>query len=105
MLDFSSVGRTGSRRVPGHSVVRRDYRLAAATDILRLRRTSGCLGTSRGSLSTTSTTPRVRVPRHIARLVTRLIAPLVIDYFAYAACPGASVPRAARCLAHRVARH
>jgi hypothetical protein len=39
------------------------------------------------------------VPRHITRLVTRLVAPLVVDYsasrrlvvdyFAYAACPGA----------------
>jgi hypothetical protein len=26
--------------------------------------------------------PRVRVPRHVARLVTRLVAPLVIDYSA-----------------------
>jgi hypothetical protein len=65
---------------------------------LRLRRASGCLGTSRGSSrdssrrsslttppragssSTTSPLPRVRVPRHVARLVTRLVAPLVIDY-------------------------
>jgi hypothetical protein len=36
------------------------------------------------------------VPRHVARLVTRLVAPLVVDYsrldvdyFAYAAHPGA----------------
>jgi hypothetical protein len=71
-----------------------------------LRRASGCFGTSRGSSSTTSTTSRVRVPRHVARLVTRLIASLindysasrglVVDYFAYAACPGASARRAAR---------
>jgi hypothetical protein len=43
--------------------------------------------------------PRVQVPRHVARLVTRLAASLVVDYsasrklvndyFAYAACPGA----------------
>jgi hypothetical protein len=83
-----------------------------------LRRASGCFGTSRGSshssLSTTATTPRVRVPRHVARLVTRLVAPLVIDYsasrrlvidyFAYAAHPGASACRAARHAARRVAR-
>jgi hypothetical protein len=25
-------------------------------------------------------TPRVQVPRHVARLVTRLLAPLVVDY-------------------------
>jgi hypothetical protein len=47
------------------------------------------------------------VPRHVARLITRLVAPLVIDYsasrrlvvvdyFASAARPGASARRAAR---------
>jgi hypothetical protein len=46
------------------------------------------------------------VPRHVARLVTRLVAPLVVvysasrrlvvDYVAYAARPGASARRAAR---------
>jgi hypothetical protein len=36
------------------------------------------------------------VPRHIARLVTWLIAPLVVDYFAYAARPSASARHAAR---------
>jgi hypothetical protein len=63
--------------------------------LLRLRRASGCLGTSRGSSrgsthrsSSTSTTPRVRVPRHVALLV--------VDFFAYAACPGASARRASR---------
>jgi hypothetical protein len=76
-LDFSSAGRTGSHRVPGHSVVRRDY-------------------PSRGRNGYTSTTPHVRVPRHVARLVTRLAAPLVFDYFAYVARPGASARRAAR---------
>jgi hypothetical protein len=45
------------------------------------------------------------VPRHVARLVTRLVAPLVVDYsatrrlvvdyFAYATRPGASARRAA----------
>jgi hypothetical protein len=54
--------------------------------LLRLRRASGCLGTSRGSSSTTSPTPRVRVPRHVGRLV--------VDFFAYAARPGASARRA-----------
>jgi hypothetical protein len=72
-------------------------RRAAHHRLLRLCRASGCLGTSRGSSSTTSTTPRVQVPRHIARLVTWLVAPLVVDYFAYAARPGASTRRAARC--------
>jgi hypothetical protein len=54
------------------------------------------------------------VPRHVARLVTRLVVPLVVDfstsrrlvvdYFASAARPGASARRAARHAAHRGAR-
>jgi hypothetical protein len=63
--------------------------------LLHLRRASGCLGTSRGSSSTSSTTPRVRVPRHVARLITRLVASLVVDYFDYVARPGASARHAA----------
>jgi hypothetical protein len=69
--------------------------------------TAPCVGLS----STTSPPPRVRVPRHIARLVTRLVAllvvdysasrRLVIDYFASAACPSASARRTAR----HAARH
>jgi ribosomal protein S15P/S13E len=186
-LDLSSVGRTDSRRVPSHSIVRRDYpsrdrngytslpprvrvpqhvarlvtRLVAPLVVdystsrgssrgslrcslstthlaqarrrlLRLRRASGCLGTSRdssrvssrrslsttpprsGSLSTTSPPPRVRVPWHVARLVMRLVAPLVIDYsasrrlvvdyFASVVRPGASARRAARHASGRTAR-
>jgi hypothetical protein len=71
-----------------------------------LRRASGCFATSRGSLLTTSTTLRVQVPRHVAWLITRLVAPLVVDYsasrrlvvdyFASATHPGASARRAAR---------
>jgi hypothetical protein len=34
------------------------------------------------------------VPRHVARLVTRIVAQLVVDYFAYAARLGASAHRA-----------
>jgi hypothetical protein len=30
------------------------------------------------------------VPRHVARLVTRIVAPPVVDYFASAVRPGAS---------------
>jgi hypothetical protein len=75
-------------------------RRAARRRLLRLRRTSGCLGTSCGSSpgpsSTTSTTPRVQVPRHFARLVTLLVVQLVVDYSAYAARPGASTRCAAR---------
>jgi hypothetical protein len=100
--------------------------------LLRLRRASGYLGTSHGSSrgssrrsssttppragssSTTSPTPRVRVPRHVARLVTLLIAPLVVDYsasrrlvvdyFDNAVRPGALARRAARQTARRAAR-
>jgi hypothetical protein len=68
--------------------------------LLRLRRASGCLGTScgssPGSSSTTSTMPRVQVPRHVARLITRLVVPLVVDYSAYAVRLSASERRAAR---------
>jgi hypothetical protein len=52
--------------------------------------------------STTSPTPRDRVPRHVAWLVAPLVVDysascrLVVDYFASAARPGAS----ARCTAH-----
>jgi hypothetical protein len=35
------------------------------------------------------------------RLVARLVAPHVVDYFAYATCPGASAHRATRHAAHR----
>jgi hypothetical protein len=78
--------------------------------LLRLRRTSGCLGTSRGSSrgsscrpsSTTSPPLRVRVPRHVARLVVDYSASrrLVVDYFASAVRPSAS----ARCADRRAAR-
>jgi hypothetical protein len=62
---------------------------------------------------TTSPTPHIRVPRHVARLVMRLVAPLVVDYsascrlivdyFASAVRPGASACRAARHAARRAA--
>jgi hypothetical protein len=51
--------------------------------------------------------PRVRVPRHIARLVTRLLVDyfasrrLVVDCFTYAARSGASARRAVRLAARR----
>jgi hypothetical protein len=74
---------------------------AARRRLRRLRRAYRCLDTLRRSSSTTSPTPSVQVPRHVARLVTRLVAPLVVNYFAYAARPGASARRAARLTAHR----
>jgi hypothetical protein len=36
------------------------------------------------------------VPRNVARLITRIVARLVVDYFAYAERLGASAHRAAR---------
>jgi hypothetical protein len=92
------------RARPGASA-RRAARHVARRRLLRLRCAFGCLGMlrgtsrspSRGSSSTTSPTPRVRVPREVVWLV----APLVVDYFAYAVRPGASAHRAARHAAHR----
>jgi hypothetical protein len=55
----------------------------------------------RRSSSITLPTLRVRVPRDVARLVTRLVAPLVVDYTDYVACLSASVHRAARRVARR----
>jgi hypothetical protein len=103
---------------PGASAcraARHSARLAARRRLLRLRRTSGCFGMSCGlsrdsslttsprasSSSNTSPMPRVRVPRHVAQLVTRL----VVDYFDYATRPGASACRAARLAARRRLLH
>jgi hypothetical protein len=129
---FASVVRPGAsaRRAARHAARRaarsRLLHLAQARRRL-LHRASGCLGTSRGSSrgssrrsssttpprpgSSSTTPPRVRVPRHVVRLVTQLVAPLVvdysasprliIDYFASAARLGASARRAARHAAHR----
>jgi hypothetical protein len=116
--------RRAARHAARRAARRRLLRLAQASRrLLRLRRTSGCLGTSRGSSrgssrrsssSTTLSSSRVRVPRHVARLVMRLVAPpivnysalrrLVVDYFVFAARPGASARRAARHAARRAAR-
>jgi hypothetical protein len=86
---FTYAARPGAsaRRAAHHATHRR---------LLRLRRASGCLGTSRGSTSTTSPTSRVWVPWHFAWLV--------VDYSAHAACPGASAHRAAHRAARRAAR-
>jgi hypothetical protein len=126
---FASTARPGAlaRRAARHAACRatrrRLLRLAQARHrLLRLRRASGCLGTSRDSSrgssrrssSTTSPPPHVRVPRHVTRLVMRLVAPLVVnysasrrlvvDYFTYTAHPGASARRAARHVSCRSAR-
>jgi hypothetical protein len=92
-----------ARRASRRAAHRRLLRLVQAhRRLLRLHHASGCLSTSRGSScgswSTTLPTPHVQVPRHIARFVARL----VIDYFAYAACPGASTSLAYRCQARAV---
>jgi hypothetical protein len=89
--------------------------------LLRLHHAIGSLGTSRGSSSTTLPMLRVRVPCLVARLIERLVVDysaspgsssttsptscdrvprhvtwLDVGYFAFAARPGASVPRTAR---------
>jgi hypothetical protein len=107
----ASARRT-ARHAAHRAARRRLLQLAQARRrLLHLRRVSRCLGTSRGSSrgssrrsssttppragssSTTSPPPRVRVPRHVAWLLVRLI----VDYFAHAVCPGASARHAARC--------
>jgi hypothetical protein len=93
----ASARRDSSSTTWLHRAARRVSHLADRRRLLPLRRTSRCLGTSRGSSSTTLPTPRVRVPRHVARLVTRL----VVDYFTYAAHPVVSARRAACCVTHR----
>jgi hypothetical protein len=113
-FDYAARLGASARRVAHRSARHRLLRLCRASGcigtsrgsylarrrLLHLRRTSVCFGTSRGlsrdsssttsprvgSSSTSSPTPRVRVPRHVAWLV----APLVVDYFDYAACLGAS---------------
>jgi hypothetical protein len=105
-FDYAARPVASARRAARRAAHRRLLRLAQARRrLLRLRYASGCLGTSRGSSrgssrrssSTTSPTPRVRVPRHVAQLVTRL----VVDYFTYAARPVASARRAACRVTHR----
>jgi hypothetical protein len=87
---FASAARPGAsaRCAARHAAYRAARRrlLQARRRLLLLCRASGCLGTcgsSRGSSSTTSPAPRIWVPRHVARLVMRLVAPLVVvDYSA-----------------------
>jgi hypothetical protein len=87
---FTNTARPGgsARRAARHAA-----RHVARRRLLHLCHASGCLGTSHGSLSTSSPTPRVRMARHVVWLV--------VCYFAYAACPGASARRAARLAARR----
>jgi hypothetical protein len=104
---FAYVARSGAsaRRAARRRLLR--LRRTARHRLLRLHRASGCLGMSHdsscglssttspraSSSSTNSPTSRVRVPRHVALLV--------VDYFAYIVCPGAS----ARCADRRAACH
>jgi hypothetical protein len=80
---------------PGASARHAAHRTARRR-LLDLHRAFGCLSTSCGSSSTTSTTSRVRVPRHVARLV----APLVVNY-TYVARLSALARHAARLTARR----
>jgi hypothetical protein len=97
-FDYDARPVASARHAACSMTHRRLLRLAQARRrLFRLCRASGCFGTSRYSTSTTSPTPRVRVPRHVARLVTRL----VVNYFASGTHPGASARRAARRAARR----
>jgi hypothetical protein len=114
---------TSTTRVQQHQ---RSTCCSVAQALHQPRRTSRCLSSSLGSSSTTSPTPRVWMPRHVARLVAgpssttsppprvrvprhvaRLVVDysasrrLVVDYFAYAARPGASTRHAAHRAASR----
>jgi hypothetical protein len=99
--NFVSAARPGASAC---RAARRVARCAACRRLLHLRRATGCLGTSRsssrgssrgslhlsssttppsaGSSLTTSPPPCVRVPWHVARLVTRIITRPVVDYVA-----------------------
>jgi hypothetical protein len=101
---FASAARPGAS---AHRTAHHAARRAAHRRLLCLAQPH------RTARRSSSTTPRVRVPRHVARLVTRLVSPLVVDYsasrrlvvdyFAYAAHLGASARRAARHTARRAA--
>jgi hypothetical protein len=82
--------------------VRRDYSSPAARALRQPRRAPRVLVSTLPAAATTSPTPRVRVPRHVVRLVTRLVAPPIVDYST--ARPSASARRAARHVASRAAR-
>jgi hypothetical protein len=94
VVDYSA----SRRLVVDYSASRRliiDYFAYAARPGASARRAAHHLS------STTLPTSRDRVPRHVARLVAWLFAPLVVDYFAYSTRQGASARRAARHAAHR----
>jgi hypothetical protein len=100
---FASAVRSGAsaRRADRHA----DRRVARVDYIAYAARLGGSARRVVHRLSsTTSPTPRDRVPRHAVRLITRLVAPLVVDYFVSAVRPGASARRAARHADRRVAR-
>jgi hypothetical protein len=110
-LDFSSFGRTSSRRASGPCVSRRDYspsglhRLYCA--YARHLDAPSRRSTSRQSVALAlAVCPVILLCVVTTRLadaidILRLVAPLVVDYFAYAARPGASARRAARHAARR----
>jgi hypothetical protein len=93
---FASAARPGAsaRRAARHAA-----RRAARHRLLRLRRASECLGTSRGSPLAVdySASRRLVVDNSTSRR-------LVVDYFASAARPGASARRTAHCRLLRVAQ-
>jgi hypothetical protein len=100
---FASAARPGAS---AHSVARHADHRATHRRLPRIRRASGCLGTSRGSslvvdYFTFAVRPGAsacRAALHVARRAARRRSSsrrLIIDYFAYAARLGASARRAA----------
>jgi hypothetical protein len=92
-----SVDYFGYAARPGASA-HRAARRAARRRLLLQHCASGCLGTSRGLLSTTSPTlcPGASAHRAARHRQLRLVR-LVVDYFTYAVHPGASARHTARC--------
>jgi hypothetical protein len=95
-FDYAMHPSALARRAARHPALRRLLQLCRASRYLAMSRGSS-RGSSRRSSLTTPPTQCVRVPRHVAHLVIRL----VIDYFTYAARPVASIRRAACRMTHR----
>jgi hypothetical protein len=93
VVNFDYAARPGSS---ARHAARHAARRAARRRLLRLRRASGCLGTSRGI--TRLVTPLVVNYSASRRLVVNNSASrrLIVDYFASVVCPVASARRAAR---------
>jgi hypothetical protein len=109
---YAALSGASARRAARHAARRQLLHLTqACRRLLRLRCSSGCLGSSHGLsrklvVDNFAYTARPgasarRAARHAARRGLLRLARLVVDYFAYAVRPGASARRAARHAARR----